>query len=854
MAKLYGKMEFDNFYGRFVLKAEDETIRLKQFFKKNPVLRITTTLNDYDVIMREEDTTHHGRRTKKETSSPESDVGRKKRIKVIAAVTVKGPPPAPPSPEQKDPLSTPPLHKGGAIKNITDKKILNMINYFDFGIADTMHDFGGTRNGIFPADHSPGSFLAQAKLFLDYTDLGYKSDPFKMYYEGNFSDFEKRVKIDYILGKFCDVYGINFYFNQDIKSFAKPDSDILLPFVANEPKKLAFFYETNLNNQGYKYYFLDACMSIQCDQEFKKMTALKSLCDLWDPVGSSELAENQMAEMNKELNITFLHEEGGDRTIYNAFVNGIEESLYDKAYDPLLNVKCLEEKGIFFHLRLKKIEDPKMNKYIVNMLIKHGTETKSFPLKSGGFSLHDLAVGLAYVDDTYVDKQKIKNEIHPDLKSIIDYVKGIQQPVGGITEVDLKRMLTRFKSSGDHGSARTASIVNSYCGAAKDKTIYLSGDQLCYVYSMLIGNPTLFRYYAPPSKTKEEVETCGVCTDKNRLHFLGFFSPKKNIIFYENIVLRCRGFIETYMKHLIDGTDGSTNKEAVLTLSQTEKHKKTIENLTVREQLDFIKEKPVLQTMIGEIFLSLGILLKDIHAPDASLDDIGKILLQMEDLLHSVYYLMNKEKLVNEFKQVFAKQQEIVDEYMKKDDGTGRSSSRRNQKQGIKLDDALKKHYNEYAKEKGKPGKHKKFSLFLSTKIPEYWNTCVQKIKVYKKLTTTFLSGLKTTIGPASNVVNEKMVNELLKSEMARSVELQELDSEFGKAIVEMFDMANTEPVVAIPIPPPLAVPSPVPSHAKKTTKRKQLTQGGRRSRSKRNMSNKVHRRRHPVRISQVQS
>ena len=69
-----------------------------------------------------------------------------------------------------------------------------------------------------------------------------------------------------------------------------------------------------------------------------------------------------------------------------------------------------------------------------------------------------------------------------------------------------------------------------------------------------------------------------------------------------------------------------------------------------------------------------------------------------------------------------------------------------------------------------------------------------------KTLMNNFLSSLKTSVGPASNVVNEKMLDEIIKAETDRSVILLEIDKGYGEAINKMFDLANVPPVVAIPI------------------------------------------------------
>ena len=767
---LFGEMEHDNLYGRFYVNAESVWNELGK--------QINFFVNEQVSLYIEDDISNEEMETDEGYDFPRADPSKKvqKRNRDVDADES-----ADADDDADSDMFGSPDPKTKRIGG--DNKKTTLIKYLDFGIPDTMHDFGGTRNDAFPSDPSPGNFLNEAKIFLNYPDLEYKSDPLKMYYEGNFNDFEKRVKIDYILGKLCDVYGINFFFNQNIKDYAKINADILAPLEENKPNKLNFFYETNLKKQGYKYYFLDACMSIQCDPEFKShMTTLKSLCDLWDPVGSSELDEKEMAEKNTDLNINFELEADG---FYNAlYLDGEnKKSLYDEAYDPLLNVKCLEQYGIHFKLRLKQIN---ANKYTVTIqIIQNKTgEKSSFPLKNGGFTLHSLAVGLAYVSSGYSN-----TNIDEDLKNIITHIQNIEN---SITPDDFKRMLTRFKSSGDHGSARTASLVNRYCGNAKDKTIYLSGDQLCYVYSMLIGNPTLFRYYAPnkplADSTKEEDTSCEVCMP-NRIHFLGFFSPKKTTRFYTNIIQRCNGFIKTYLIKLLSSTESTTT--TVLSSDQITNHTSTVGRFSESGYSLSEDDMKELQTIIGELSYSFDYILTSISndaSSSANLDETAKVLLAMENLLHSIFYLMNKETFIKEYEQVFATQQQIIDNLMKKDDNP-QNRPRRNQPQGIIFDKTFLNTFKSYNIKK-KDG-NTSFFKYLKGENSEFYEKIVVAKKNFGKIMTTFFSGLKTTVGPASVVVNEKLVERLTKDELDRSLKLRGIDESYASAIIELYGLSD---------------------------------------------------------------
>ena len=770
----FGEMEHDNLYGRFYVNAESDWNELGKYIKIHIQEFLDPSPNE--VEMNDDDDGFDISRKPEEFEAEVVTMGEPVAAMAVEKRKRNDEDESESEDDESDPFGSPPAKKGPRTFG-GDAKIDTLINYFDFGIPDTMHDFGGTRNDAFPSNPSPGNFLNEAKKFLTYQDLEYEYDPLKMYYEGNFNDFEKRVKIDYILGKLCDVYGINFFFNQNIKDYAKINADILAPLEENKPNKLSFFYETNLKNQGYTYYFLDACMSIQCDPEFKsQMTTLKSLCDLWDPVGASELDESDMAEKMENLNIKFTLEENG---VYNAlFFDGkTDKSLYDEAYDPLLNVKCLEKFGIRFKLRLK--QQIKANKYIVNIYIVHEKTGKkaSFPLKNGGFTLHALAVGLAYVSSDYKNAN-----IDADLETIITYIRNIEP---SITPDDFKRMLTRFKSSGDHGSARTASLVNKYCGNAKDKTIYLSGDQLCYVYSMLIGNPTLFRYYAPNKPLTDQGETCEVCMP-DRIHFLGFFSPQKTTRFYTNIIQRCNGFIKTYLTKLF--SSGKATTPNVLTLVQIENYSATVETFTKEGYNESLHKDP-LDTIISELSFSFDAILTNIPTA-GNLDEVAKVLLAMENLLHSIYYLMNAETFISEYKKVFATQQQMIDNIMKKDDNP-QSRPKRNQPQGITIDNTFLNSINAFNGLKTTKKYSGTFSSFLSSKNTAFYDKMMAAKKNFSKIMPSFFSGLKTSVGPASAVVNDKLVKQLAKDELQRSLDLDNIDKSYASAIIELYGLPD---------------------------------------------------------------
>jgi regulator of replication initiation timing len=164
---------------------------------------------------------------------------------------------------------------------------------------------------------------------------------------------------------------------------------------------------------------------------------------------------------------------------------------------------------------------------------------KVFILTSGGFSVKTLSVGLRYIEKGFIElttedytdidkekKQDIKKEFSI-LNQIIDFVNKILISKQ-ISIEEIKRLLyvllTRFKSSGDHGTAMATKFINE---ELNKPTIYLTGDQLAYVYSIANEIPTLFRFFAgkgDDKKKKNKGDDKKESGNVGRSHFLGFHS------------------------------------------------------------------------------------------------------------------------------------------------------------------------------------------------------------------------------------------------------------------------------------------------------------------------------------------
>ena len=453
--------------------------------------------------------------------------------------------------------ATPSQTGGGECQNITE--------YLDYGIADTLHDFGGDRNCVYPYPFNANNFLMEAKEFLDYKTLPKERDPLRNEYNATPGDFEKLVKINYLLGEYCPVDNIEFYFSRMIES-SKFEAKVYNKYA---PDNISTFYDKyTVPDNGYKYYIIDACMSIQKEEKFKTMIRLKTLCDLWDPVGGGSLEINEM--FDHEDNINNLIKDIGLKLEKEEFIiNNVTSvlfdsrlkkdetnlSMYDSAYDDLLNINCLEAYNITFKLRLIE-RDTKF--YVALVTLDDGNPVDIRVLLNGGHSLPDLSIVMAYLEyDGKSFECSLKNsgpkntDTIPELMTFVKFIYELVQKKTRNTDTTkllLKRMVTRMKSSGDHGSARTAQFINTNCMNAIGKTMYLSGDQLCYIYSIDLGNPTLFRYFSP-NAIKKSNEEC----DLDRVHFVGFYSPiaDKNVIL-KVAVKRNLLFLEEYINEKID--------------------------------------------------------------------------------------------------------------------------------------------------------------------------------------------------------------------------------------------------------------------------------------------------------------
>lgn len=566
-----------------------------------------------------------------------------------------------------------------------------------YQMSDTWHDFGGiSKNGLFPCDFSPKEFLQESRMFLNFKNLPSVSDALNNYYQNSYAIFEESIKVDYLSGFLNIVYQANqdnvcddvlpytsFYFTDKPVT---PNTKVLNALNQYREQKQVYTdskledFQKNVVGK-YQYFLMDACMSIHKEKNIFKVTKLQSLCNLWDPAATTKLPSGNgiFIDDSEEFNLKLVEEKisiikGGEYKVYDSKMteNG-NKSLYDEVYDPLLNKYSLnDEYKITFKLRLFLIEK---KQYIVCIIVyKNARPFHLCKMETGGFSINDLVVGMKYVHDD-IEKQiqtsspisyqckNTKKKLNLNLKTLLDAIYSNMDSNNNYDSAlaladkkkKLKAMLARFKSTGDHGSAETVKQVNQYCGKGKHNTMYLSGDQLCYVYSMMIGNPTLFRYFKIDKKGGEEEneindETpCGEdACEIERTHFVGFYDPgiteEQKQALIEEQKQRMLSFIQS--KNGLD-FNGSTMKLSNPDMSPTESIKRATSKIDASIDLSYTNRDEYKKNMIPTI----PKITQQLQVAVTKTNSMEK-LFKIEKLLHKTHYLQNALSMQQNMKKV----------------------------------------------------------------------------------------------------------------------------------------------------------------------------------------------------------
>jgi hypothetical protein len=602
------------------------------------------------------------------------------------------------------------------------------ISSLQYQLSDTWHDFGGSRNGIYPCPFNAMDFLQDSRYFLNYINLPVAQDALSSYYK-NYAIFEESVRLDYLSGLLnlvgdknqCDSVHeyTSFYFTENIGTKNKSILNALNSYKESnkiyDDSELKNFKENVIGK--YEYYIIDACMSVQNEKVFE-LTKLNTLCNLWDPTGTTKIPKSpeklekgvflddndgfKLKLQPQELKIENRKE---TETVYDSVLTSSGTSLYDTVYDPLLNKYSLEKYNITFKLRLYMKNDHYM---VCIVVYKKKNEKENVihicKLEKGGFSVKDLATGLMYIHEYIVDKRNekgitiscnnVKREMNPDLKQLLDVLfdnMDDMDNMDGIADADtkkksLKALIARFKSTGDHGSAETVNFVNKHCGIAKHNTIYLSGDRLCYVYSMMIGNPTLFRYYQTSNSNSDEEDMDELC-QVDRVHFLGFYDQGLTEEQREQIVQEQKTKLNHFMIECL-----KYNQQSQVTNNSPSKS-----NADIAKELETEIDKSYHPTYKAftqdQVNKVVGKIEKKIIKA-TTIKDIA----EMEKMLHKVHYLQNAPNMKKLMKSVSTT---IVD--MIKMVSTGKKSTMRARKSLIDMAyDKYQVHLSENEENKSK--------------------------------------------------------------------------------------------------------------------------------------------------------
>lgn len=681
--------------------------------------------------------------------------------------------------------------KGGACEG----PILSL----QYQLSDTWHDFGGNRNGIYPCPFNATDFLQDSRSFLNWTKLPPTQDALSEYYK-NYAIFEESVRLDYLSGLLnlvsdknqCDSVHeyTSFYFTEKISTKNKSVLNTLNNY--EELKKIIYdrkleHFKDNVVGK-YKYYIIDACMSVQNEKVFE-LTKLNTLCNLWDPTGTTKIPKNPEKgvfldnNFNLKLEPQTLKVENREETVYNSVLTSSGTSLYDTVYDPLLNKYSLEKNyKITFKLRLYM----ENNHYMVCIVVYKGTNVIHIcKLEKGGFSVKDLATGLMYIHEHIVDKRNekdititiscnnVKREMNRNLKKLLDVLfdnMDIADADADTKKKSLKALIARFKSTGDHGSAETVNFVNKNCGIAKHNTIYLSGDRLCYVYSMMIGNPTLFRYYQTSNSGSDEEDMDELC-QVDRVHFLGFYDQGLTEEQKEQLVQEQKTKLNHFMIECL-----KYNQQSQVTNNSPSKSNADIEK-ELERQIDksyhptykaFTQEQ--VNKEVGKIERKL------IKA--TTIKDIA----EMEKMLHKVHYLQNAPNMKKLMKSVSTT---IVD--MIKMVSTGKKSTMRARKSLIDMAyDKYQVHLSE-----NEENKSKSFETYLKWEMEKE-----NEMVITKSENESFLYKIKKMKSNANNAMEKTL--QKIKITYSQSFNIfneaaQKMKEKFKKEVRNNLDNKNED-------------------------------------------------------------
>jgi hypothetical protein len=314
---------------------------------------------------------------------------------------------------------------------------------------------------------------------------------------------------------------------------------------------------------------------------------------------------------------------------------------------------------------LKREQSDKSFQLFLLTFIGNNKTPTIFPIQSGGFSVKVLSYGLYFIENNS-DYLNINPKLQKDYASLKNIISFVNETLGSNNDNKNKlyTLITRFKSSGDHGSALSTQFINK---VLNKPTLYLSGDQLAYVYSILINNPTIFRYYNSSNNSSNEEEDEEEDDDNatcKRIHFIGALLPQKDEkitctnklnefqIFFEKNIFSTNEIIQAIQSLQEFQIYITKENECLLNIKYElfEKEENLYEiNLTINNK------KSVIQKLINNIYSNMKLINNEIEGPqfESNLPIIKNIFKQLNEITNNIYFITNYIKAKEIIKNVF---------------------------------------------------------------------------------------------------------------------------------------------------------------------------------------------------------
>ena len=367
-------------------------------------------------------------------------------------------------------------------------------------------------------------------------------------------------------------------------------------------------------------------------------------------------------------------------------------------------------------------------------------------------------------------------------------------------------MLTRFKSSGDHGSAQTSYLLNKHCA----KTLYLSGDQLCYLYSIMIGAPTVFRYFAGSGVSGEEEAGDGdnICEPNlERTHFIGtYLPPPDEKAIFKRQLERQREFLEKHLKK----TDSPRNTPQIQSphdfpvelnnnIKFMDSIRESVINTTTPDQTNTIitQNKQTLKTIKSNIRKFFD----KMNNTDQIDENVKKSMNTAEKLLHNLYFMENAEKIRKLYEDTFQIQKEFMER------NVVRISKRKRNSASLSTGSItmmhLKSRFGEFESDLSDARERARAFINVLRKDTGTDTLFKEVEKLKKKFwqsVTNTSSKVKTHYSGSAIFLQEQGRNMLNAKYATVNDELALLKNGMGEVIAEFFEIANVAPVVAEPV------------------------------------------------------